>query len=162
MTLAFPRRFLGPASSERRMLHNITDFLQDEAWQNMASDVEDLVREMVEQKSHTEFFGELKQRLVKIKLGHLKLRLVHLRQNLQQQLAMLEEELLIDSDDDQSMYLLSQGTERLADMWLMESLLERLSKSDSTPDDGWSHNMLYDSAASRTSHTAVDTSTCSN
>lgn len=134
------------------MLHNITDFLQDEAWQRVASDVEDLVREMVEQKGHTELFGELKQRFVKLKLGHLKLRLVKLKQNLQQQLAMLEEELLFDSDDDQSMYLLSQGTERLADMWLMESLLERLSRNESqSSDDHWTNSMLYSTASSRSS-----------
>lgn len=141
------------------MLHNITDFLQDDAWQHVASDVEDLVREMVEQKGHTELFAELKQRFVKLKLGHLKLRLVNLKQNLQQQLGMLEEE-LAECDDDQAMYLLSQGTERLADMWLMESLLDRLSRGDSQHgDDGW-HSVFYSSPNSRTTHR--DTSSCSN
>jgi hypothetical protein len=162
MSLAFPQRPLGPASTERRMLHNITDFLQDEAWQHVAADVEELVREMVEQKGHTEFFGELKQRLVKLKLGHLKLRLVHLKQNLQQQLVMLEEELLADSDDDQVMYLLSQGTERLADMWLMESLLDRLSRSGSRySDDAWQGGLLYGSTNQRARHNR-NTSSCSN
>lgn len=142
------------------MLHNITDFLQDAAWQRVASDVEDLVREMVEQKGHTELFGELKQRFVKLKLGHLKLRLVHLKQNLQQQLAMLEEELLSDSDDDQAMYLLSQGTERLADMWLMESLLDRLSRGDSKNSaDPWANSTLYNIVSNRSSN---NTSSASN
>ena len=61
-----------------------------------------------------------------------------------EQLAMLEEELLFDSDDDQAMYLLSQGTERLADMWLMESLLDRLSRNDShQSDNGWTNSMFF-------------------
>lgn len=133
------------------MIHNISDFFQDAAWQKLASDAEDLVREMVEQRSQTELFGELKQRFVKLKLGHLKLRLLNLRQSLQQHLAMLEEELIVEPDDEGSRYLLAQGAEQLADMWLMESLLDRLARPASEGSAVWPGDVLYNSRSSRSS-----------
>jgi hypothetical protein len=131
------------------MIHNISDFFQDDAWQKLAADAEELVCEMVEQRTQTELLGELKQRFVKLKLGHLKLRLLNLRQSLQQHMAMLEEEILVEPDDEAARYLLAQGAEQLADMWLMESLLDRLSRPAVPSSSAWPDNMLYDSASAR-------------
>ena len=132
------------------MTRNISEYFPEETWQEIATEAEDLVREIVEERGHV--FGELKRRFVKLKLGHLKLRLSRLKTSMQQQLEIFETRLHLNRDDDEARSLLTQGTERLADMWLTESLLERLAKS-STGERVFSstNNILYQTPSSTSS-----------
>ena len=139
------------------MIRTISEYFPEETWQEIATEAENLVQEFVDERS--QIFGELKRRFVKLKLGHLKLRLARLKQNLQQQLEIFETRLHLNRDDEEARSLHLQGTERLADMWLTESLLDRLAKS-STGDRVFSstNNILYQTPSSTSDSSSSNSS----
>lgn len=101
---------------------------QDEAVRRLATDINQLMRELVEEGEPQTLFRDLKMKFVKVKLGHVKLRLAKLKQSLQHHLELLEDRLRDDERDEDVRYYVALVTEHLADMWLMEALLERVTK----------------------------------
>lgn len=92
----------------------------------LASDVDSLLRELVAASGSPMPDRDFKQRQVKLKLEPLKARVGSLKQCLHEHLRILEERRLQDRTDLEARYLAAAGAEHLADLWLMENLLDRL------------------------------------
>lgn len=92
----------------------------------LASDVDTLLRELVAASGSPLPDRDFKQQQVKLKLAPLKARVSKLKQCLHEHLRLLEEQRLRDRTDLEARYLAAAGAEHLADLWLMESLLDRL------------------------------------
>ena len=105
---------------------NLPNVSHEDIWQQVAVEVDDLLRELVEQGGVSRPRCDVRLGTMRPKLENLKARLGTLKQRLHEHLHQLEERSLFDRADADARGLVTRGAERLADLWLMEGLLDRL------------------------------------
>jgi hypothetical protein len=99
---------------------------QEDVWQQLVAEIDDTIQMFVDQRDTRSQLPNLKLRLAGLKAEQLKVQLWKLKYALQQDLDRLEERRRLAPCDQELCHLIALGTARWTDIWIKESLLERL------------------------------------